>query len=747
MVTLTFWPLESSTSSTTSSVGICCVSCREKGLAAGIGSPAPSATHSGSGGPSRIIPARQLLPTCWALRRKLLKVSLPPSVGSCRTGMEAEQGEELVGKARGPTSTFTCSAAPQCLHPDRAPCAHGWLWFPCGWGSQGVHLCWSREREGAGDRGAALAALCIAGRRSGNDASYYQSAARNTETECCKLSTAGGRGQRWARVAAGRQPGQCHRGTKQGKRPRAAAPRLPACMYFSSCSLRCSTSAGGPELSREEKLQLRKEKKQQKKKKRNEKGTAAEPPEPGTAADPAQPRVTPHPASPPASANAPNDGEKPPGGKSKAELRAERRAKQEAERAQKQAKKAELGQGAAPAKPRLTPTEAPSVVKRLPEHVQVDDPAAQRKLAKKLERQQVPLRQDYGTKVNLFSHLHQYSRKKPLTQQMSIPSTVIHPAVVRLGLQYSQGIINGSNARCIALLEVFKQLIRDYSTPPNEELSRDLVAKLKPHISFLNQCRPLSVSMGNAIKFLKKEISCLPDTLREEEAKEKLQGTIDNYLREKIVLAAEAISKSAFEKINDNDVILVYGCSSLVNRTLCDAHTQTDRTFRVIVVDSRPRLEGRETLRRLVRHGIHCTYVMINAISYVLPEVSKVLLGAHALLANGSVMSRVGTSQIALVSKAYNVPVLVCCETYKFCERVQTDSFVSNELDDPDDLIVQRKGQAQLGGWAENKSLRLLNLVYDVTPPDLVDLVITDLGMIPCTSVPVVLRVKNVDQQ
>ncbi|NXA00513.1 EI2BD factor, partial [Nesospiza acunhae] len=534
-----------------------------------------------------------------------------------------------------------------------------------------------------------------------------------------------------------------------------------------------------PELSREEKLQLRKEKKQQKKKKRSEKGPSAEPAELGAPPEAGQPRAAAQPTSPPAPADGPGDGEKPAGGKSKAELRAERRAKQEAERAQKQARKAELSQAATTAKPRQSPTEPQSMVKRLPEHVQVDDPAAQRKLAKKLERQQVPLRQDYGTKVNLFSHLHQYSRKKPLTQQMSIPSTVIHPAVMRLGLQYSQGIINGSNARCIALLEVFKQLIRDYSTPPNEELSRDLVAKLKPHISFLNQCRPLSASMGNAIKFLKKEISCLPDTLREDEAKEKLQDVIDKYLREKIVLAAEAISRSAFEKINDHDVILVYGCSSLVNRTLCDAHAKQGRAFRVIVVDSRPRLEGRETLRRLVQHGIHCTYVMINAISYVLPEVSKVLLGAHALLANGSVMSRVGTSQIALVSKAYNVPVLVCCETYKFCERVQTDSFVSNELgtacvpflppgtgqdrevlwspppiliasplsaDDPDDLIVLRKGQAQLGGWAENKSLRLLNLVYDVTPPDLVDLVITDLGMIPCTSVPVVLRVKNVDQ-
>lgn len=67
-------------------------------------------------------------------------------------------------------------------------------------------------------------------------------------------------------------------------------------------------------------------------------------------------------------------------------------------------------------------------------------------------------------------------------------------------------------------------------------------------------------------------------------------------------------------------------------------------------------------------------------------------------------------------------------------------------LDDPDDLIVTRKGKTQLENWQCVESLGLLNLVYDVTPPDFVDLVITELGMIPCTSVPVVLRVKNVDQ-
>lgn len=494
-----------------------------------------------------------------------------------------------------------------------------------------------------------------------------------------------------------------------------------------------------PELSKEEKLRLRKEKKLQKKSKEKAGPPVVEESAPQRV-DSAQPSVVPPVAALPVAVTS----EPPTGGKSKAELRAERRAKQEAERAQKQSKKAEQSAGPGPLKVKAPAPEG-QTVKRLSEHVLVDDPAAQKRLAKKLERQQVPFRQDYGRKVSLFSHLHQYSRRIPLTQQMSIPHSGIHPAVVRLGLQYSQGIVTGSNSRCIALLHCFRQVIQDYSTPPHEELSRDLVNKLKPAISFLTQCRPLSASMGNAIKYIKKEISNLDQQRGEEEAKQHLFRCIEGYIYEKIQLAAQAIAKSAAEKISEDDVILVYGCSSLVTYTLCDAHDSGKR-FRVIVVDSRPRLEGRETLRRLVTRGIHCTYILITAISYILPEVSKVFLGAHALLANGYVMSRVGTSQIALIAKAHNVPVLVCCETYKFCEKVQTDSFVSNELDDPDDLLVTRKGRCPLREWQQRDCLRLLNLVYDVTPPDLVDLVITDLGMIPCTSVPVVLRVKSGEQ-
>ena len=90
----------------------------------------------------------------------------------------------------------------------------------------------------------------------------------------------------------------------------------------------------------------------------------------------------------------------------------------------------------------------------------------------------------------------------------------------------------------------------------------------------------------------------------------------------------------------------------------------------VIVVDSRPKLEGKELLRSLTNRGISCTYVLISALSYVMAEVTKVMLGASAMLSNGNVVSRVGTASVALMANQCKVPVLVCCETYKFSEKV-----------------------------------------------------------------------------
>ncbi|XP_065897705.1 translation initiation factor eIF2B subunit delta-like [Dysidea avara] len=419
--------------------------------------------------------------------------------------------------------------------------------------------------------------------------------------------------------------------------------------------------------------------------------------------------------------------------KSKAELKAERRALQEAQRASKAQKQAD-GQKGRPASDKGQ--------QRVATNVLADDKKVQAKIAKKLAKQQVPQRMEASKQVELFAHLHQYLHDTSLTQSLSFGygQGCLHPAIVKVGLQYASGIICGSNARCIAMLAAFKKVFQDYTTPPEKELCRDLEATIKPYISYLDQCRPLSVSMGNAIKYLKIKITSISPGTPEEEAKKTLCDALEKFLKEKIILAGQAIASTCCDIIKQNDVILVYAYSSVVLRSLIIAHKNIQ--FRVIVVDSRPKMEGRNFLNSLVQNGIECSYILINAVTYIMKEVSKVFLGSHALLANGYVMSRVGTSLIALVAKMYNVPVLVCCETYKFSDRVQTDSFVFNELGDPSDLVPSSK-ENFLSDWGSIESLNLLNLVYDVTSPNLIAMVVTEVGKIPCTSVPVVLRMSR----
>lgn len=246
-------------------------------------------------------------------------------------------------------------------------------------------------------------------------------------------------------------------------------------------------------------------------------------------------------------------------------------------------------------------------------------------------------------------------------------------------MQYLAGDVTGGNARCIAMLRAFQEVINDYSTPPGKTLVRDLTAKISSYVSFLIECRPLSMSMGNAIRFQKSRIAKLPLTLSETEAKAALCNDIDRFINEKIILADKVIVRHAATKVRDGDVLLTYGSSCVVEMILLYAH-ELGKQFRVVVVDSRPKHEGQALLRRLLAKGLSCTYTHINAVSYIMHEVTRVFLGASSVLSNGTTYSRVGTACVAMVAHAFRVPVLICCEAYKFHERVQLDSICSNEL-------------------------------------------------------------------
>ena len=284
----------------------------------------------------------------------------------------------------------------------------------------------------------------------------------------------------------------------------------------------------------------------------------------------------------------------------------------------------------------------------------------------------------------LFSHLGTErlgSRELVAKHLAQKGSAEVHPSLIAMGLQTvsDSAPLVGSNARCVAMLNCFKQLIDEYTTPAGKHISRDLASTLSPSITFLTRCRPLAFSMGNAIKWLKGQIASLPLTMNEQEAKTTLTDAIDAYVQEKVVFAHTVIADHANDKIHDGETVLTFGYSDVVEEVLKRAH-DVGKRITVVVVDARPRMEGKTMLTRLAEHGVSCSYVLLNAVSYIMKQVSKVFIGAVAMLNNGTAMGRAGTAMIALTAHAYNTPVMVCCETYKFCERAQLDSICFNEL-------------------------------------------------------------------
>ncbi|KAF0698145.1 Aste57867_11213 [Aphanomyces stellatus] len=421
----------------------------------------------------------------------------------------------------------------------------------------------------------------------------------------------------------------------------------------------------------------------------------------------------------------------------------ERRAQQEAQRAAKAAG------GAAPkAAPKPAATAAPPTAR-----MQYDDP----KKVAKYSKGSVIQRTQAQKQVALFSHLPQFERESSLSLNVGFSKTEIHPAILSLGLKYAEGKIAGGNARTVAMLTAFQQVIKEYQAPSDKVLSRDLDKTLRPLIQFLIDCRPHSIGMGNAIRYVRNVIATLDPTKGDDDAKQFVLEEIDQYIQNRILMAMTAVSKFSCSKIVDGDVILTYARADIIEMLLKQAFDEKIK-FRVLVVDSRPHFEGKKLIRALAEHGLPCTYIQINALSYVMKEVTKVILGATAIMSNGAAVARVGTALCAMTAHEFNVPVLFCCETYKFSDRVQLDSITHNELRDPDELVNSyatdtntdrlnrpkldetKSATHVLADWRDLPNLKLLNLVYDLTPMEYVSMVVTEIGMIPPTSIPAIIR-------
>jgi translation initiation factor eIF-2B subunit delta len=229
-------------------------------------------------------------------------------------------------------------------------------------------------------------------------------------------------------------------------------------------------------------------------------------------------------------------------------------------------------------------------------------------------------------------------------------------------------------------------------------------------------------SMGNAVRWLKLQISKIDIDLPDSDAKKLLDESIDNYIRERITLADYVIVETAANMIADDDVVLTYAHHHLIERTLLEARKEK-KNFRVILVDDPYERVGIEVAKKLSAAGIQVAYASdFGALRTHLSEATQVLLAAEAIFSNGAMYARAGSCDIATAATDLGVRVVALCETINFTERVSIDSLTYNEIDPERSTDVG------------------FRLLFDTTRDKYISVVVTELGNSSATSVPAILR-------
>lgn len=143
--------------------------------------------------------------------------------------------------------------------------------------------------------------------------------------------------------------------------------------------------------------------------------------------------------------------------------------------------------------------------------------------------------------------------------------------------------------------------------------------------------------------------------------------------------------------------------------------------------ETRPWLQGaRLTMWELVRDGIPAKLIADSAASYLMKTgaVQWVVVGADRIAANGDTANKIGTYQLAIGAKRHGVKFMVVAPWSTVDMATRRGDDIEIELRDPAELLsVSGKRTVVAGADAWNP-------VFDVTPAELIDVIITERGAI-----------------
>ena len=142
--------------------------------------------------------------------------------------------------------------------------------------------------------------------------------------------------------------------------------------------------------------------------------------------------------------------------------------------------------------------------------------------------------------------------------------------------------------------------------------------------------------------------------------------------------------------------------------------------------ETRPWLQGsRLTAWELANEGIPVVLNVDSAAAHIMKTkgVTWVIVGADRITANGDVANKIGTYQLAVNAMHHGVRFMV----------VAPSSTIDMDLASGDDIPIEERDGRELlevGGKRVGADVQAFNPVFDVTPADLIDVIVTEKGVI-----------------
>ena len=151
------------------------------------------------------------------------------------------------------------------------------------------------------------------------------------------------------------------------------------------------------------------------------------------------------------------------------------------------------------------------------------------------------------------------------------------------------------------------------------------------------------------------------------------------------------------------------------------------RIARVFAGETRPWNQGaRLTVWELQQDGIDATLIADAAASHLMKsgQVQWVVVGADRICGNGDTANKIGTYQLAIAARHHGVRFMVVAPSSTVDMATASGELIEIEERDPAELLAHRGERTVADG------IRAWNPVFDVTPHDLIDAIVTERGVV-----------------